>query len=60
MISNYRFLRQMNIEQNNTFDKAIKQHYIQYIQTSKYYKYIKSYFDLFPKKNIKILIYENI
>lgn len=41
------------------FDSALKK-YPEFIERGMYYKQLKPYFDLFPKKNIKVIIYEDL
>ena len=42
-----------------SFTKAIRK-YPEFIERSKYYKQLKKYYDLFPRKKIKIVLFEDI
>ncbi len=48
------------VDSSKSFEQAIKRYPAVYINTSLYYKCLKPYFDLFPRKNILVLIYEDI
>src|SRR3989344_5825503 len=52
-------LRCGHLKKNIPFQKALLQN-PQYIENGLYYKYLKNYFALFPKKNILIMLYEDI
>ena len=48
------------VDSSKSFEQAIKNYPAVYINTSLYYKCLKLYFDLFPRENILVLIYEDI
>ncbi len=59
-ISNYHHLKTKNKSGDfPPFKKILKQH-PEIIERGLYYKYLKNYFENFPKQNILIMIYEDI
>lgn len=53
------YKRNFKFEKANTFEEALEKQPL-YIEKSLYYKYLKTYFELFGKENILILFYEDI
>ncbi len=54
--------RDFNMKDNSdylSFEKAVKKD-LEIVERGLYYKQLKRYFDLFPKENILVLIYEDI
>ena len=58
--SNYLFYKEyLQLDQSNTFEEAIKK-YPEYLNRSKYYIHLKRYLELFPRKNIHIILLEDV
>ena len=57
--SQYLHDQKIGLNKNLSFEAARKKHN-SYIEKGKYYKYLKTYFELFPKKNILILFFKDI
>lgn len=62
-VSFLRSLYQMNYfylnEKAGSFEKAIKINKERYLPKTKYYEFVKRFFDTFQKKNLKIIIYDD-
>lgn len=59
--SHYLFAKEfLLLEKSQTFEEALKNHPEVYIEWSMYYKQLKNYLDLFPKKNIGIFLIEDL
>lgn len=50
----------IKVDRSQNFEEALKKYSSIYIDTSLYYRQLKPYFDLFPRKNILVVIYEDI
>jgi hypothetical protein len=57
--SQYIHDQRIGLIKNITFDEAINQ-YENYIEKGYYYKYLKMFYELFPSKNILVLILDDI
>lgn len=58
--SEYLFSKQNGICSYKNFNEAIKDNPSKFLNSSLYYKNLLPYFNLFPKENIKVFIYEDI
>lgn len=59
--SHYLFAKEfLLLEKSQTFEEALKNHPEIYIEWSMYYKQLKNYLELFPKKNIGIFLIEDL
>ena len=47
-------------ERSSSFESAIKENENAYIDSGKYYKHLKNYYDLFPSKNIKVIFVDDL
>jgi len=59
-LSYYNFGKYVTLEEDSkTFEEAIKKRPA-YIERSMYYPLLKRYFDLFPRRNIKVILFDEI